>query len=184
MSLITWGFVVKRIPWGLVYLVGAGMAMNQGMKKSGLAKQICNTLENMKHWPYEAQIFIVILVSGLLSQVFVSIAATNTILSFLLPLSTKLTVHPLRFCLPVSLVATGAYLLPVSGASLGMVTALGNIRPQSVLLVGLFPWMLTIIFTYIHAIAWMRVVYPNHIYYPAGLTANMSGYEDELTTIH
>lgn len=176
-GLLTWNFVVKRIPWGLIYLIGAGTALNEGMKTSGLDKQLSGMLSHIKSWPYEAQIIIIIMISAVMSQAFVSIVALNTLLTFLLPLSTKLTVHPLRICLPAGLVATGAYLLPVSGASIGMVTALGNIKSQDVLLFGLCPWLLTMFSVYIHSISWMRVVYSDYVNYPPGLKGNWSSHE-------
>lgn len=150
--------------------------MNIGMKKSGLAKQIADIMANMKDWHYEAQILIIIVVSALMSQVFVSIAAVNTILSFLLPLTLKLKVHPLRLCLPSCLVAMGAYLLPVSGSSLALVTTIGNIKPSTVARVGLFPWTINLLFVYFHAIGWMRVVYYDYDLFPTGLEPNMEGY--------
>lgn len=180
-SLVTWSFVVKRIPWGLIFLVGAGYAMNHGMIKSGLAKIIDKRLNKLKDWPYEASVLIIIIGSAVLSQVFVSIAAINTIMSFLLPMTTKFTVHPLRLCLPASIVACGAYLLPVSGSSLGMVTALGNIKPGSIFIIGLLPWCMNMLFTYILAVAWMRVIFPEYDHYPDGLKANLTAYDENIT---
>lgn len=176
-SLMTWIFVLKRIPWGLIFLMGSGVAMNLGMKKSGLAEDICQVFECMKHWPYEAQILVIIFLTALLTQVFISNSSVGTMMSVLMPLSEKIDVHPFRLCLPSALTSAGAYLLPVSGASLGMVAALGRIKPQRISLVGLFPWALNIFYVYIHAIGWMRVVFPNYIHFPPGLRINMEEYE-------
>lgn len=152
----------------MLFLVGAGFAMNQGMVESGLAAEIVDKFEKMKHWPIEATIAVIVVTAGILSQIFVSIAAVKTIMSFLLPLSTKFHVHPLRMCFPAALVASGAYLLPVSGASLALVTARGNIAPTKVLLIGLPPWIFAMIVTYIHSF-WYRVVFHDYDLYPKGI---------------
>lgn len=178
-SLMTWIFVVKRTPWGLILLIGAGMAINHGMKKSGLAQQICDVFKSMENWPFEAQILVVIILTALFSQAFVSAAAVPTNMSILMPLAQNLDVHPLRLCLPSTLVASGAYLLPVSGSSLSMVSSLIRIKPQKLFVIGLFPWALNICYVYIHAISWIRVIYPHYIRYPPGLKTNMEHYEGD-----
>lgn len=173
-SIVTWAFVVNRIPWGLVFLIGSGFAINHGMLKSGLADLIINKLYNMRDWPYEATVVIVIFGTAVLTQILVSVACVTTVMAFLLPLSALFNMHPLRLCIPANVIATSAYLLPVSGATLAMVTALARIKPRDIFAMGCFPLSLSMLLAYIQAVGWIPIVYPELLHFPYGIKADIS----------
>merc|ERR1711874_678366 len=60
-ALINWQIVEKRLPWGVILLLGGGFALADITKKSGLSLYLVKQLEGLKNLPILLVSFIIAL---------------------------------------------------------------------------------------------------------------------------
>lgn len=86
---LTWEVVHKRVPWGIVILLGGGMALAEGAKKSGLSMYFGSLLANLKEIPKEALQLVVCLLAGGMTELASNTATASVLLPILANLVRK-----------------------------------------------------------------------------------------------
>lgn len=108
----------KKLPWGIILLLGAGFAIADGVNKSGLADILANALKFLEKAPYLAVAPAVCLVSSLITELVTSNNATTTlVLPILIQIANTMHLHPLFLMIPGAIGAQFAFLLPTSTPS-------------------------------------------------------------------
>ncbi|XP_014218846.1 protein I'm not dead yet-like [Copidosoma floridanum] len=79
-SLIAWKLVETKIPWGLMFLLGAGVAMSQAIKKSGLAETLEKSMTPVQSLSAFDVLVIVCIIVGTITEVTPEIARANIML--------------------------------------------------------------------------------------------------------
>ncbi|GFT08271.1 hypothetical protein TNCV_1438771 [Trichonephila clavipes] len=112
--LLKWSAVQKKLPWGLVILLGGGFALAAGTLKSGLSKWLgAQMVELSILSPFVVQIILCVCTATL-----TEIMSNSTVATILLPVVNEMAiafhVHPLYLMLPVTVVSSYAFMLPVA----------------------------------------------------------------------
>lgn len=103
-----------RLPWDVIFLFGGGLALAKGFSESGLAKWIGTQLAVLQGMNIMLIIFLVIILSMLLTEVTSNTATAAIIIPVMGSVALAMHVHPLLLIIPAGVAASYAFMLPVA----------------------------------------------------------------------
>ena len=135
-SLLDWA-EVERLPFGLLFLLGGGLALSLAFVESGLANWIANSLSFMNIFPFE---IIVILIIGLI--MFMSNVKSNTsTAAIFIPIVANMAIlnnwSPLPILFGITVATSFAFLLPIGTPPNALVYEKGNISIKDMFVNGI-----------------------------------------------
>ncbi len=149
----------KRVPWGVLILLGGGLSLADAIETSGLAEWIGHGLENLMTWPVLLITGMAVLIIVFLTEITSNTATSATFIPIAGALALTLGVSPIDLAAPVAVAASCAFMLPVatppnaivygSGAvSAGQMARAGFlINLAAVVLISLYlPWAIKLMF--------------------------------------
>ncbi|CAA0817980.1 Tonoplast dicarboxylate transporter [Striga hermonthica] len=126
----------KKIPWNIVLLLGAGFAIAEGVRTSGLAQFLSEALDFLEATPYWAVAPAVGLVSGTMTEFMSNNAACTMVVPLLIQIARTMGLHPLLLMVPGAIGAQFAFLLPTGTPSNIVGFTTGHIEINDMLMVG------------------------------------------------
>lgn len=131
-QLMTW-HDANRLPWGVLILFGGGLSLAAAVSSSGLATWLGSSLTPLGGFG----IFVlVVAATGLvifLTELTSNVATAATFLPVMAAVALELGVSPLLLCIPITLAASCAFMLPVATPPNAIVFASGVLTiPQMV----------------------------------------------------
>jgi len=133
---LTWEVVEKKMAWGVVILIGGGYAASAGADKSGLMTLIGKQLENLSELSDIAILFLILIMMSATTQIASNAATTSMLVPVIKTLAIKLEVNPLFFMLPATLVASCAFMLPMSTGPNAIVFGTGKLKTVDMIKAG------------------------------------------------
>lgn len=128
----------KKLPWNIILLLGAGFAIADGIRSSGLADILTKSLDFLAKTPYLAIAPAVCLISAILTEFITSNNATTTVMvPLLIQIAETMHVHPLLLMIPGAIGAQFAFLLPTSTPSNVIGFTTGHIEVKDMIQTGL-----------------------------------------------
>ena len=104
----------NNIPWGVLFLVGGGIALSNSFKSSGLANWIGSFSSNL----YGLDVYLLIFNFGfsynILNRLNSNTATVATFTPILIVFASGLEVNPLYFVIPTTIAASCAFILPIA----------------------------------------------------------------------
>lgn len=128
----------KKLPWNIVLLLGAGFAIADGVRTTGLADILSKALDFLEEAPYWAIAPAVCLVSSTITEFTSNNSTTTLVIPLLIQLARTMHVHPLLLVIPGSVGAQFSFLLPTGTPSNIVGFSTGHIEIKDMLKVG-FP---------------------------------------------
>jgi sodium-dependent dicarboxylate transporter 2/3/5 len=124
---------VQRLPWGVLILFGGGLSLAAAVSSSGLATWLGTSLTPLG----ALGIFVLVVgATGLvifLTELTSNVATAATFLPVVAAVALELGVSPLLLCIPITLAASCAFMLPVATPPNAIVFASGVVTiPQMV----------------------------------------------------
>ncbi len=118
----------EKLPWGILILFGGGTALATMLKENGIITKLSSAFEHYEYLPYFSLLVIVVI-----AGVFVSEVMSNfTLVIAFVPIVATFAVNSgssvLGLCIPVTLAASSAFMLPVGSAPNALVYASGYLR--------------------------------------------------------
>ncbi|KAK2714473.1 solute carrier family 13 member 2-like [Artemia franciscana] len=144
-ALMEWSMVEKRMPWDLIFLIGAGIALSDASRKSGLSSLIGQSLSSLEYLPPFAILIIVTFSTSCFTEVISNTATATILLPVLADLSEAISLNPLYLMLPASLSCSYAFMLPVATPSNAIVYSSGDIQVSHMVKTGLVLNIITIL---------------------------------------
>lgn len=111
--LMDWQHTVK-LPWGILLLFGAGLALAAGFRDSGLAEWIGSHLHALELLPLLLLILVIAALVNFLTEITSNVATASMILPIIAGLAAALDLHPFGLMVPAILAASCAFMLPVA----------------------------------------------------------------------
>jgi len=133
---LTWEVVEKKMAWGVVILIGGGYAASAGADASGLMTLIGKQLEHLEALSDVAILFLILIMMSATTQIASNAATTSMLVPVIKTLAIKLQVNPLFFMLPATLVASCAFMLPMSTGPNAIVFATGKLKTVDMIKAG------------------------------------------------
>ncbi|WP_265767022.1 SLC13 family permease [Fodinibius salsisoli] len=104
----------EDLPWGVLILFGGGLSLAGAIQKTGLAEWVGGYFEILGGWPV---ILIIFVISGIILM-FTELASNSATAAAFLPVIGSVAIgigqDPLLFAVPVTMVASCAFMLPVA----------------------------------------------------------------------
>jgi sodium-dependent dicarboxylate transporter 2/3/5 len=124
---------VNRLPWGVLILFGGGLSLAAAVSSTGLATWLGGNLTYLDTFGIFA---LIIAATGLvifLTELTSNVATAATFLPVVAAVAIELGVSPLLLCVPITLAASCAFMLPVATPPNAIVFASGVVSiPQMV----------------------------------------------------
>jgi solute carrier family 13 (sodium-dependent dicarboxylate transporter), member 2/3/5 len=127
----------KKLPWNIILLLGAGFAIADGVRTSGLANELSESLSFVKTAPYIAIAPLACLVSSTITEFTSNNSTATLVLPLLIELARSMNVHPLLLMVPGAIGAEYAFLLPTGTPSNVVGFGTGHIDIKDMIKVGL-----------------------------------------------
>ena len=104
----------ERLPWGVLILFGGGLTLAGAIQRTGLAEWIGGFFGALSGWP----IILIILIVALVIIMFTELASNSATAAAFLPIMGSVAMgigeNPLLLAVPVAVVASCAFMLPVA----------------------------------------------------------------------
>ena len=130
--LMTW-HDVSRLPWGVLILFGGGLSLAAQVSSSGLATWLGESLSMVSVIGVIALVVAATALVIFLTELTSNLATTATFLPAVAAIAVQADISPLLLCVPVTLAASCAFMLPVATPPNAIVYASGMLTiPQMV----------------------------------------------------
>ncbi|XP_071959564.1 Na(+)/dicarboxylate cotransporter 3-like [Antedon mediterranea] len=126
--ILSWDFVVRKVPWGLFMFIGAGFSMAEATNVSGLSVWIGNQLKVLQGIN---QILIVLCSSAAIAVItdFINnMSAANIFLPLLVELAVSIRMNPIYIIIPSAMACCYAFMLPIASPVNAIVYSYGALR--------------------------------------------------------
>lgn len=104
----------EKLPWGVLILFGGGLTLAGAIQRTGLAEWVGNYFIILENWP----IILIILIVVTVILMFTELASNSATAAAFLPVIGSVAIiigqDPLLFAVPVAIVASCAFMLPVA----------------------------------------------------------------------
>lgn len=142
--LLNWEEAV-RLPWGILFLFGGGMALAAGFQDSGLALWIGSQMTALQGVSIILLIIILITSVNFLTEVTSNLATTAMLLPILAPMALNIDVHPYLLLVAATVAASCAFMLPVATPPNAVVFGSGYLRIPDMVRSGIWMNIMSII---------------------------------------
>ncbi|UYV61351.1 SLC13A5, partial [Cordylochernes scorpioides] len=142
--LLDWPTAQRKVPWGLLLLLGSGFAMAEGTQASGMSTWISQQLEGLKQLSPAVIMVTVTLGTSALTEIISNMSMATIVLPVVAQLALALSVHPLYLTLPVTIGCSFAFILPVGNPSNAIVYEGSGMPSSSMMLPGAVVKLITL----------------------------------------
>ena len=111
--LLRWKYA-EKLPWGVLILLGGGLALANAVSSTGLAKWIGGTLNDASSLPLILLVFLAATLIIFLTELTSNVATTATFLPVVGAIAIESGYDPIVLVVPVTLAASCAFMLPVA----------------------------------------------------------------------
>lgn len=143
-KLLEWSEAIK-LPWGILFLFGGGMALAAGFQSSGLAQWIGNQMTSLQGVSIIILILVLVTAVNFLTEVTSNLATTAMLLPILAPMALNIDVHPYLLLVAATVAASCAFMLPVATPPNAVVFGSGYLRIPDMVKAGIWLNLISII---------------------------------------
>ena len=127
----------SKIPWGVLFLVGGGIALSNAFKSSGLANWIGSFSGYLYHIDIYALILIAVLLIIFLTELNSNTATVATFTPILIIFAIGLEINPLFFVIPTTIAASCAFMLPIATPPKAVIFGSGQLDIKDMIKAGI-----------------------------------------------
>ncbi|GAB4409791.1 MAG: SLC13 family permease [Microscillaceae bacterium] len=135
----------QRLPWGILLLFGGGLCLADGMEKTGLIQLIGDQISQFQHWNIWGILFLITLIVLFMTEVMSNVALVTVMAPLISGIAVSLGQNPLLLCVPITMVASCAFMLPMATPPNAIVFASGYIRVGQMVRAGLWLNLLSVL---------------------------------------
>ena len=129
----------KKLPWGILFLFGGGMALAAGFESSGLAQWLGQQMTLLQGISILLIVILLITAVNFLTEITSNLATTAMLLPILFPMAETIDVHPFLLMVAATVAASCAFMLPVATPPNAVVFGSGYLRIPDMVKTGI--WM-------------------------------------------
>ncbi|XP_049519756.1 solute carrier family 13 member 5-like isoform X3 [Dermacentor silvarum] len=126
--IITWREASDRAQWGVMILIGGGMAAGEACMQSGLSSLLVERLKGLEVLPEVLTVLLLCFAASMLTEVTSNAAVSSILLPVVCRTAIARGVHPLYFAIPVTIGCSFSFMLPAATPPNAIVYDLGNLR--------------------------------------------------------
>jgi solute carrier family 13 (sodium-dependent dicarboxylate transporter), member 2/3/5 len=146
----------RRVPWGILLLLGGGFALAKSCEYSGLSQAIGEGISgSMASLPPFATVLLAVLVITFLTEITSNTATINVLLPLLFSASVAAGIHPMLIALPATFAVSCAFMLPVATPPNAILYSSGRLKVSDMARAGIWLNLLTAILVSLFAVYWI-----------------------------
>lgn len=146
---------VQNIPWGVLVLIGGGLAIAAGFGATDLAGWIGKGLSGLRVLPYVLLLLALVAAVNFLTEITSNMATTSILMPILAVLATAIGADPLVLMGAATLAAGCAFMLPVATPPNAVVFGSGYLTIGHMARVGLRMNLFSILVILLLALSWL-----------------------------
>ncbi|MFK5955241.1 MAG: SLC13 family permease [Planctomycetota bacterium] len=146
----------KRIPWGILLLLGGGFALASGFEVSGLSAAVGDALgSSLQVLPLWGTVFCVVLAVTFLTEITSNTATINILLPVLFSASVAAGLHPMALAIPLTFAVSCAFMLPVATPPNAILFSSGRLKMGEMAKAGLVLNLCTAVLVTLFCLYWV-----------------------------
>ncbi|OXY83205.1 anion transporter [Oceanimonas doudoroffii] len=147
-TILDWD-TVKKLPWGILWLFGGGLAIAGGITSSGLDQWIGGQLVNFTEVPLWLTIALIVGVITLLTEFTSNTATATMVYPIVAAGAAALSMDPIILMVAACMGATFAFMSPVAAPPNAIVFATGYLKISTMVRAGIWLNLLGVVFSVI-----------------------------------
>ena len=151
--LMTWSDV-DRLPWGVLILFGGGLSLASAISSTGLAGWLGESLAPLSDYGVLVLVLVATLLVIFLTELTSNVATTATFLPVIGALAVEAGINPLVLCVPITLAASCAFMLPVATPPNAIVFSSNLLTIPQMIRAGFLLNLISVLLISIVAIVW------------------------------
>ena len=136
-QLMVWSDL-DRLPWGVLVLFGGGLSLAATISSSGLAQWLGESLSPISVFGISALVISATALVIFLTELTSNLATTATFLPIIAAIAIQAGIPPMVLCVPITLAASCAFMLPVATPPNAVVFSSGMITIPQMVRAGLY----------------------------------------------
>ncbi len=152
-NLMDWK-TAKKLPWGILLIFGAGLAIAKGYSDTDLATWLGNRFLLLKDIPVWVIILLVIASINFLTEITSNTATAAMVLPILISLASSLSVSPYTLMVGAVLASSCAFMLPVATPPNAIIFSSGKVKINEMVRTGLWLNLISIGLIYLIVQFW------------------------------
>jgi solute carrier family 13 (sodium-dependent dicarboxylate transporter), member 2/3/5 len=160
-NLLIWSDT-EKLPWGVLLLFGGGMALAKILENGGIIAKIATSFQSVEYFnekTYGAFVLLLITVVTLaifVTEIMSNLALVTVLIPIIMKVAETMNYPVLQLCLPVTLAASCAFMLPVGTPPNAIVFSSGYIKIKEMARVGLVMNIIGVIFIVTFALIFIK----------------------------
>ncbi len=127
----------RQVNWGVYLIIGAGLALGKGLRASGVTEIFAGGITStVAFLPFPVIIVLIILVSGLLSNIVNNTTVVAILAPILVDTAGAMQLAPTQLVLPMAFGATFGFLLPSASSRMALIYATNEISTGEMIKIG------------------------------------------------
>lgn len=143
----------EKLPWGILLLFGGGLALAAMFEKNGVIKDLTDIFQNFNNLPFILLLLIIVAVAIFASEVMSNLALVTVFVPLFAAFALQSDYPILQLCIPVTLGASSAFMMPVGTPPNAIVFATGLVHINQMVKIGFILNMIAVII--ITAFCWL-----------------------------
>lgn len=134
--LVPWSVAEKKLPWGVMLLLGGGFALAHISEESGLSKWLGDELSvfsSLEPWRMNLVLCVVVAAA---TEITSNTAICTLMMPIMAQIALQLHVNPLYIMFPTAIATSFAFMLPVATPPNAVVFSYGHLKVIDMVLVG------------------------------------------------
>lgn len=126
-KLLVWNDTTK-LPWGILILFGGGMALAKMLEVNGVIAELSGVFENYADSSITVLLFVMVAIAIFGTEIMSNMALVSVFIPVVASFAVKSELDILQLCMPITLAASCAFMLPVGTPPNAIVFSSGRLK--------------------------------------------------------
>lgn len=162
--LVPWKELQEHMPWGLLFLIGSGVAISEAgkLENTGMSQWIGQKLKDFLQevrlikYPYCIMCILTVLTS-MLTEITSNVSICNLVIPIVFNIASEIKVNPLLLGNPIALASSHAYMLPAGTPSNAYTAEYVNLDTKDMIKAGFLVKLVAFIMTIVLFITYGKI---------------------------
>ena len=142
----------KKLPWGILILFGGGMSLAKILELNGVIDKLTFLFTNYSHLPLIIILFSLVAIAIFGTEIMSNMALVSVFVPFVATFSLATDYSLIQLCMPITLAASCAFMLPVGTPPNAIVFSSGHLKVHHMMKTGFLLNLISVIIIVFYSI--------------------------------
>lgn len=118
----------EKLPWGILLLFGGGLALAAMFEKNGVINELTKSFEQFNYLPFYIILLVIVTIAIFATEIMSNLALVTVFIPLIAKFALQSDFSIIQLCVPVTLAASCAFMLPVGTPPNAIVFSSGLVR--------------------------------------------------------